>query len=132
MCYPEGSFACFTDADWWAFFVNVAVALGTLAAVGVAVVESVRSGIRAKVADRRAADAAAEAAALEQVQAQVQARATLGATDARRLRLEAEIAKNEHWLRVAEEYSDVIRAASLDATLAELRSELASLPPVQS
>lgn len=119
-CLPVGSFACFVDADWWAFFTNLAVAFGTLAAVGVAVFETVRSSKRANASDRRAADSAAEAAALEKVQAQTAA----SSADARRLRVEAEIAKNEHWLRVATDYNDELRAKTIQATLAELRNEL--------
>lgn len=100
------------------------MAFGTLAAVGVALFESVRSSKRGRVSDRRAADAAAEAAALEEVQAHMAA----SSAHSRRLRLEADIAKNEHWVRVATDYDDEVRVRAIEAILAELRTELDSMP----
>lgn len=118
---PVGSsFACFTDADWVQLGIDTAVALGTLAAVIVAVVESARAASRAKKADRIAADAQAEANA----RAEVQSRFAASTADANRMQLESDIAIREHWLGVARSYGDALRIQELEAELARLRVQL--------
>ena len=93
--------------------------MGTVGAVVVAVVDSVRSNRRAEKAARRADNAEAVQFAQDRLLMQ-QAR---GKNAAKVARIDADIAKNIGWLTVAENYMDEPRALQLRATLLELRAE---------
>lgn len=118
-CEPAGSFACFVDADWTQFWIDLSASGATVLAVGIAVFEVIRSSRRANKADKRAAFATAEATA----RAEIERRRARSSTEAERLRLESDIAIQEQFLRVAQDY-DPLRVGAIEANLAELRLKL--------
>jgi hypothetical protein len=111
-------FAHYTDAEWWNFGIGLATAVGTVGAVAVAVVDSIRANTRAAKADRRAADAEAAQNAIQQNILQ-----NTAADQVKLAQLDANIATNQAWLKVAEDYKDELRARDIRARLMTLRSE---------
>lgn len=117
------SFAEFTDADWWQFWIGAVTALGTLAAVIVAVWETVAANRRSKQAELKAAYAeSGERAAVSVAKAQASS-----ASEATRLGLEADLKKQVYWRRVAADYRDDLRLLAIDAEITRLTAELETL-----
>jgi hypothetical protein len=99
--------------DWWNFGVSVLIAISTLFAVSVAVLDSRRAILRAVDADARADEAQAKLQVLEDQRL----RFVKDGYRSERLALVGRLPALQSQLRIADDYGDAVRPAQLSAEI---------------